>query len=464
MELRALLEFCEKGIITAERMRVVDRNAIALGLPAARMMESAGIALARAVLAERPGKVLVLCGRGNNGGDGMAAARHLQPAVDTEVWYHEDPAMTAETRHQLHLLPLSAVPVHPVRCPADAALLPGSLSSADLVIDALLGTGAGGYLREPYATMVRDVNVSGVPVLSADVPTLGIRPSRVLAFHRPKGAGAEVAGIGIPLAAEVLVGPGDLSLIPERQPDAHKGASGNVLVIGGGPYQGAPYLSALAALRAGADLVRIASPVPSPYPDLIHEPLPGQRITDEHTDALSRLAARADVIVCGMGAGPGAHGVFCDVVPSCNKAVIDADALFDPLPRTREVVYTPHGGEFRRVTGHAVPMDPAERARTAREAGFPGTILLKGRVDVITDGVRVRFNTTGTPAMTVGGTGDILAGVTGALLCTLPPFEAACIAAYTTGAAGEAAAGGMQAGILASDLLPRIPQVLYGGK
>ena len=144
---------------------------------------------------------------------------------------------------------------------------------------------------------------------------------------------------------------------------------------------------------------------------------------------------------------------------TARKAVFDADALRLPLPKAKgETIYTPHAGEFTRITGVTLPEDTIGRARAARKAGLPGTVILKGHIDIITDGKQVRFNRTGDLAMTVGGTGDVLAGIAGALLCQLPAFEAACLAAYVNGRAGEAAVACSGGGLLASDLVDRIPQ------
>jgi NAD(P)H-hydrate epimerase len=235
-----------------------------------------------------------------------------------------------------------------------------------------------------------------------------------------------------------------------------------VLVIGGGPYQGAPYLAGLGALRAGADIVRIASPVFEPVPDLIYERLEGRRIGREHTGRLISLAEKADAVVCGNGLGKESHEVVLELAPHCRKAVFDADALRLPLPAAREeTVYTPHAGEYNRITGKSLPDRTADRALAAQKAGIKGTLLLKGHIDIITDGSRVRFNRTGHPAMTVGGTGDVLAGICGALLCQLPAFEAACIAAFVNGKAGEQVAGERGGGLIASELPDRIPGILF---
>jgi hydroxyethylthiazole kinase-like uncharacterized protein yjeF len=457
-------EFRETGTITPARMRVVDRNAISLGLGSLQMMESAGKALADLAAQDLDGLVLVLCGKGNNGGDGMVAARYLQHAADVHVAYLDEPGMSADCQVQRSLLASSRVILHPFRCPGDLEGLSPLFGRAGLIIDALLGTGSEGDLREPLATCVRLANTSGARILSADVPTPGIRAARICAFHRPKVDGSDVADIGIPVAAEVTTGPGELTLVPVRPPDSHKGWGGKVLVIGGGPYQGAPYLAGLGALRAGADIVRIASPVFEPVPDLIYERLPGDRIGPEHTELLIRLAGQADVVVCGNGLGTESHGVVLAVAPHCRKAVFDADSLRTPMPAARETVYTPHAGEFERMTGTKAPEDPVGRGRAVRSAGAAasGTILLKGRIDVISDGSRVRFNRTGSPAMGVGGTGDVLAGVVAGLFARLPPFEAACIGAYVNGTAGAEAASARGGPILASELADLIPQAMSG--
>jgi NAD(P)H-hydrate epimerase len=444
-------------------MRAVEKNAISLGVTELQLMESAGRALADTVLAARPGHVLVLCGKGNNGGDGMVAARHLQRGVDTYVCYLDTRERSAACSHQLAALRWCSVALHPFGCRDDLDALQSLFESADVIVDALLGTGASGTLQEPLATCVAMANASGATIIAADVPTPGMRADRVCAFHRAKGDGAMVIDIGIPAEAECCVGPGDLTLVPVRDKKSRKGAGGKVLVIGGGPYQGAPYLAGLGALRAGADIVRIASPVFEPVPDLIYERLDGGRIGEEHAERLIALAGRADAVVCGNGLGEESHGVVRKVAPHCTKAVFDADALRLPLPVARkETIYTPHSGEFARITGVTLPADTVGRALAAKGSGLQGTVLLKGHIDIITDGTKVRFNRTGHPAMTVGGTGDVLAGIAGGLLCLLPAFEAACIAAYVNGKAGQAAVEHRGGGILASDLVDHIPAILYG--
>jgi hydroxyethylthiazole kinase-like uncharacterized protein yjeF len=455
-------EFLETGLFTPARMRVVDTNAMALGVTELQLMESAGRGLAEQVLAFSPQRVLVICGKGNNGGDGMVAARYLQRGVDTHVCYLDLGKRSKACEHNLAALRHAAISLHPFQSRDDLEGLDSLFGDADVIIDALLGTCARGAAQEPLATCIRMVNSSNAKVIAADIPTPGMRADRICAFHRAKFDGSTVIDIGIPLDAECTVGPGELTLLPSRRKKSHKGAGGEVLVIGGGPYQGAPYLAGLGALRAGADIVRIASPVFEPVPDLIYERLEGKRIGTEHTERLIALSEKADVVVCGNGLGTESHAVMQQVAPHCKKAVFDADALRLPLPAAAvETIYTPHAGEFTRITGSVLPDDTIGRARAAKKAGIQGTIILKGHIDIITDGIRVRFNRTGDPAMTVGGTGDVLAGVAGALLCHLPAFEAACIAAYVNGLAGSAAVLERGGGILASDIVDKIPSVLF---
>jgi ADP-dependent NAD(P)H-hydrate dehydratase / NAD(P)H-hydrate epimerase len=455
-------EFVETGLVTPARMRVVDTNAMALGVTELQLMESAGRGLAEQVLACKPERVMVLCGTGNNGGDGMVAARYLQRGIDTAVCYLDLGRRSRACEHNLAALRHAAVSLHPFQFREDLEALTPLFGNADIIIDALLGTGGRGAIKEPLATCIKMVNATMAKIIAADIPTPGMRVDRVCAFHRAKTNGATVVDIGIPMMAECTVGPGDLTLLPARGKKAHKGAGGEVLVIGGGPYQGAPYLAGLGALRAGADIVRISSPIFEPIPDLIYEWLEGNKIGPEHTERLVALSERADVVVCGNGLGAECHEVVEAVAPHCKKAVFDADALRLPLPAAHgETIYTPHAGEYSRITNTALPNDTIGSARMARKAGIRGTILLKGYTDIITDGTRVRFNRTGDPAMTVGGTGDVLAGVAGALLCHLPAFEAACIAAYVCGKAGESVAKEKGAGMLASDLVNEIPAVLF---
>ncbi|WAI01639.1 NAD(P)H-hydrate dehydratase [Methanogenium organophilum] len=454
-------EFLEKGVISPERMRAVDTNAQGLGVSAVQLMECAGKGLADYVRGMSPGHVVLLCGKGNNGGDGFVAARHLcRDCMVTVIVLSRD-IRSGEALRNFHVLSHCGVDVIIAETPDAVCACRDRITSADVVIDAMLGTGIAGGLREPYATCARVVCESCVPVVAADVPTPGLPAAVVCSFHRAKEGEPVVIDIGIPDEAECFTGPGDLLLLRKKGKHSHKGVGGEVLVIGGGPYQGAPYLAGMAAIRAGADIVRVATPNLLPCPDLIVERTCGQVIGEDDVDRLAALAQRADVTVCGCGLGTESHGVISKIAGDMGRAVFDADALSLPLPVADNTIYTPHAGEFFRMTGCRLPEDPVGRGRMVRDHGPAGVTLAKGPVDVISDNARVRFNRAGTPHMTVGGTGDVLAGIVGALFCHLPAFEAAAVGAYVNGSAGESLQG-LGDGLAATDLLKEIPMVLSG--
>ncbi|RBQ23751.1 MAG: ADP-dependent (S)-NAD(P)H-hydrate dehydratase [Methanocorpusculum sp. MCE] len=457
--MRDLVQFELSGVVSPETMRVVDNNADDYGISAAERMESAGCVLAAAVRSECPASVLILCGTGNNGGDGFVCARHLAKECSVKVIFTGEPK-TPEARAAFSALDGCPVELTTSWSPDDF--------SADVIVDALLGTGAALPLREPYASLVELMNAAKGRVIACDMPTPGARADRVIAFHLAKTQGAEVYSIGIPFGAEVFCGKGDLLSVPEKPAGAHKGWAGYVLVIGGGPYQGAPFLAGTAALRSGADVVRVAAPVDGFMPDLILERLPGDKVGKEHLTRLLALAENADVVITGpgLGADPESLEVAAQVVSAAKRAVVDADLLRNPLPKAREqTVYTPHAGEFARVFC-PVPEKLAERGILVREAAkrAGGTVILKGAVDVISDGSRVKFNQSGAPCMTTGGTGDVLSGVCGGLLARMNAFEAACAAVHAAGLAGELADEDTGDGLIASDLLRHLAYIVYKEK
>jgi len=490
-------------MLTAERMAAVDANAAALGVPRRQLMESSGAAVARAVRDVASGSeggdeddgtaVALVCGRGNNGGDAFVAARFLS-GLDPTVHLLGRPTSirTDIARENWAALERAEIDARVVR---DAAAL--DLGDPDAVVDAMLGTGATGAPREPEATAIRRVNAADATVVSVDVPSgvdantgtaagAAVDPDRIVTFHDAKPGLADldapvaVADIGIPEAAERFTGPGDL-LGLDRSDAGHKGDHGAVLVIGGGPYTGAPALSAQAALRAGADLVRVAVPesvareVQGYDESLIVRPHPGDRLAPPHVDRLLKLAADHDAVVVGPGAGDDdatLEAVRRFVARFDGRAVVDADALAAVPDAVREaggdaaagpkLICTPHAGELAGMGGPALdaPRADVDRVR-AFAADLEVTLLAKGRHDVITDGGDLRINRTGNPGMTVGGTGDVLAGAVGALACRLPPLPAAAAAAYAVGGAGDAAvAAGGENGLLPTDLLGRLPAAL----
>jgi hydroxyethylthiazole kinase-like uncharacterized protein yjeF len=471
-------------MITGSEMAVVDANAEALGVPRKQLMESSGNAVARAVraVADPGAAVTILAGRGNNGGDALVAARFLDD-YDLRVCLlgRAETISTEIARENWTALERAGYDTREVR---DSTAL--ALGDPDVVVDAMLGTGISGALREPEASAAAAVNDADATVVSVDVPSgldtgrgvladSAVDPDRVVTFHEPKPGLAEldapvtVADIGIPAAAHEFVERGDLLRL-DRAPASHKGAHGEVLVVGGGPYTGAPALAAQAALRAGADLVRVACPrrvadqVQGYSESLVVRPFEGDRLEPRHADHIAGLAARQDVVVVGPGLGaaePTLAAVRALLGTLDGTVVVDADALqvVPDVETDATLVCTPHQGELAGMGG---PRREAWRDRRDAVASFAAdlgaTLLVTGRYDVVSNGERTRVNRTGNPGMTVGGTGDVLAGVTGALAARLDPLHAAAVGAYATGRAGDSAAAGDA--LLATDLLGTLPGAL----
>jgi NAD(P)H-hydrate epimerase len=475
-------------MIPAREVRVLDANAEALGVPRKQLMESSGNAVARVVrdLTDPGASVAFVCGRGNNGGDGLVAARFLaEYDVTVHLLGRRETISTRTAAENWEALVESEMDAREV---TDSTALDLGDPDPDLVVDAMLGTGITGALREPERTAARAMNGSSAPVLSVDVPSGvdadtgdgyegAVEADHVVTFHDTKpgladlDAEVRVEPIGIPEAAETFVGPGDLIRL-DRDPQSHKGDHGEVLVVGGGPYTGAPTLSARAALRAGADLVRIACPegiareVQAFSEDLIVRPFAGDHLLPGHVQRLAAMAAEHDTVVFGPGLGD--HEETLEAVRSFlgtyeGTAVVDADALqvVAEVDTEATLICTPHQGELVKMGGETSD-DWRERAdlveRFAAEIGH--VLLVKGAYDVVSDGERTRVNRTGNPGMTVGGTGDVLAGVTGALACVLPPEHAAAVGAFANGRAGDAVVEDRGYGLLATDLIDAIPGAL----
>jgi ADP-dependent NAD(P)H-hydrate dehydratase len=269
------------------------------------------------------------------------------------------------------------------------------------------------------------------------------------------------------------------SKIPPRRRDSHKGMNGVVCIVGGSrTYHGAPFLCAMGAARTGVDLVyvavpsMVATPVRSLSPDLIVIPLPDSKLTRGNASRLAGWLPDLGCIGIGPGLGPQnpneLKNALATLSGKCQTLVVDADALRPPILESPEaqlakMVVTPHAREFERLFGEKVPDALDERVEVVKKAaGAHGVVILvKGPTDVISDGKRVGLNTTHSPAMTVGGTGDVLTGVTSGLAAKgLGRFEAACCAAYINGLAGAEAAKELGLHILASDVVRCIPKAM----
>jgi len=371
----------------------------------------------------------------------------------------------------------------------------------DVVIDALLGIGVKGQLRPPILQVVEAINESKGFKVAVDIPTGidadtggvcgdAVKADLTVTFHKEKEGlpkakkhvgELKVVSLGVPPEAETLTGPGDVSLVTkERLPESHKGDFGKLLVVGGSEiYTGAPAYVGLAALRTGVDLVYVAAPekaatvVSSFSPNLITIKLKGLHFSSGNLSELEPWLTR----VTGLAIGPGL-GASSDTIAAVEELLerveelklpilLDADAL-RALSRSRRkirapMVLTPHVGEFKIITGSEISSDfetrQGEVQTLAHELGC--TVVLKSHIDIISDGHCCKLNRTGNPGMTVGGTGDVLSGIVGALLCQgHDPFHAACAGAFINGAAGDFVYLERGYHMAATDLIEKIPRVM----
>jgi NAD(P)H-hydrate epimerase len=487
-------------ILSADQMREADRRTIdEVGIPSIVLMENAGRQVVAAIessyqdLDER--RVAIVCGRGNNGGDGFVVARTLHHrGVDTSVFLVGHAAeVKGDARINLDILGRLGVPVIEVADEGAWELHFSEISEHDLVIDALVGTGLKAPLAGLHQTVVGDLNASSLPVVAIDLPSgmsadspdlIGdaVDAALTVTLAAPKlplvlppaeqrAGEVVIADIGIPMSViDGLEGPRiDLltrdqvrRLVQPRPADAHKGDFGRVVVVAGSTGKtGAASLAAMGALRSGAGLVTVACPrccqavIAASGLEFMTEGLDDTAAGTVHlSGAEAALALDADVIVIGPGLGRGeAVTTFVHEVFEKSEAplVIDADALnaFAGEPAAlvgregRAVIITPHPGEMARLLGCTV--DDVQADRLGLAADFARShrvhVVLKGHRTVIaTPDGRVFVNPTGCAGMATGGTGDVLAGMLGAWLAQLLDADAACrLGVFLHGAAGELA-------------------------
>ncbi len=483
---------------------ILDVNSEYLGVSTLQLMENAGRSIADEIGVRfgRGSSVMIYGGTGRNGGDGMVAARHLA-SREFKVTYRlvgEESAIsdqaTAKNWRVLRAMS-STVRIEQVH---DSSAL--TESGSDILVDALLGTGVRGKLRQPIMRAVEVINASRGFKVAVDVPTgidsetgeiLGqaVRANLTVTLHSMKKGflkakkfcgEIKVADIGIPSEAAIFAGPGDVNAVVVRRPlEAHKGEFGRLLVIGGSEiYSGAPTLVALAAYRTGTDLVYVAAPektaqaISSVSPNLITLKLPGENLTSSHIGLLREHLESANAVVIGPGLGMNGQTVsavrkiVAQAIQLKKPLLLDADGLkalgvirkklFDGV-----TVVTPHAGEFQAVSGNAPSRDLKTRSDEVRAfASKSGAVvLLKGHTDIVSDGVRVKLNNTGNPGMTVGGTGDVLSGiVAGSMAQGIDGFRAAVAGAFINGAAGDLAEDKYGYHLTATDLLEHIPRVM----
>jgi NAD(P)H-hydrate epimerase len=494
-------------VLTAAQMREVDRRTIELGIPGIVLMENAGLRVVE-FLAEKfaplaAQRVVILCGKGNNGGDGLVVARQLFTRFRMKrlhvVLFANPGELKGDAAQNLRMLEACG-------CPVDAALTP-DMFDATAVVDALLGTGIRGSATGDIAEAIHAVNTyfPAAKVVAVDIPSgmpsdtgepagEAARADYTVTFTAPKVAQALapncnavgellVAPIGSPAGlyegddsiSLSLIEPGMFAsfLLAPRPLDSNKGKFGHVLVIGGSRGKtGAAAMTGMAALHAGAGLVTVASEesaipaIASHAAELMTEVLDAAR--------LDKLAKDKSVIAVGPGLGsaPETAALVRDIVACLPQPmVVDADGLnalaganwsAGGHPR----VLTPHPGEMSRLTGKTVAEVQADRVGIAREFARQRnvTLVLKGSRTVIAfpDG-RAWINPTGSPAMAKGGTGDILTGLIAGMLAQFPRHAHRSVAAavYLHGLAGQLVAKAVgEKSLMATDLLRYFPRAL----
>ncbi len=488
-------------ILTVAQSVEADRLAAATGIASIELMENAGRAVADVVASCAPAAaVVVLCGPGNNGGDGLCAARHLSQR-DCRVRVHSLVDQSVLRGDAEEMARRWAGPILPA--------FPEVLQQATIIVDALFGAGLSRPLDGLAADLVRAVNASGSTVIAADVPSglhgdLGrpidgpdgicVRATRTVTFFRAKPAhflmpgrrfcGAlTVADIGIPRQVLDNIQPHNFANGPELwqrrypvpAPDGHKYRRGHAVVVSGPMHAtGAARLAARGALRVGAGLVSVASPTgavginAAQLTAIMVKPFDGAKGL---TTLLSDRRLNAVVIGPGCGAGAGTQDLVAAVLASGAAAVLDADALTsfsdDPSLLFRQLhencVLTPHEGEFERIFPGVLGAS-SMKLEAAREAATKAgcVVLLKGADTVVAspDG-RAAINSNAPPFLATAGAGDVLTGMIGGLMAQgMNAFDAANAAAWLH---GEAAAR-FGPGLIAEDLPEQLPGVLQAAR
>ena len=508
-----------RPVFTADEMRSLDQRAMGeLRIPGATLMENAGRGAAERILAALPTlglprrrvRVVILSGKGGNGGDGFVVARWLKRAGHrVQVFLLAAPGdLRGDPALKYHELARAGVRV---QVAGDEATLAGALADADLVVDALLGTGARGAPAPALSRAIELINAAGRPVVALDIPSglsadgaapegPVVRAALTPTFAGIKrgllvGRGPEVAGrvevvdIGVP-PAEVsrgidtfLIEAADVARhFPSRPRESHKGSYGHVLLVAGSIGKtGAAALAARAAMRSGAGLVTVATAasaqpvVASLLLEAMSEPLPETGVGSVSLKARERigeLLETRDALALGPGLGLDEDTQALAralVVESRRPCVVDADALsalVGHLERLRDApaarCLTPHPGEMARMLGVSVAEVQRDRIATARRfaTAFAAHVVLKGATSVIAtpDGT-VLLNPTGNPGMASGGTGDVLTGVLGAFLARgLAPADALASAVYLHGLAGDIAAARQgEESLIAGDVIDALP-------
>ena len=510
------------SVVTASQMRQLDRRATEeYGIPSLLLMENAGLQTVRELERAFPhlarSRVAVVCGKGNNGGDGLVVARHLfDRGITVEVFLlARQPELKGDARTNLEILRRLGAPIYEVTTSQELEAIREVIERADVVVDAILGTGTIGPVKGLFEEAIELLNRFGKPIVALDIPsglnsdegvipypninavltvTFGL-PKRALILYPAASCAGRVVTVDIGLPRQLLTDPlldvllvqaEDLvSVLPLRDPNAHKGTYGHVLVLAGSPGKtGAAAMCALSALRIGAGLVTLALPeslndaMEAKLTEVMTEPLPETR---ERTVAHAALERVLDLMqgkrVIAIGPGLSIHPETAELIRAVVKTakaqiVVDADginALGSNLDMLRDVAFppilTPHPGELARLLGidrdevvrHRIPI--AQKVATS----FGVHLVLKGARTLIANPEgQVAINMTGNPGMATGGTGDVLTGLISGLLAQgVSAGLAVKAAVYLHGLAGDLAAEAVgQEAMVASDLMTQIPEAI----
>ena len=441
-----------------KEFQILDINAIDNGLDIYHLMNNAGNSLAKHILAKFSdcNSFIFVCGKGNNAGDGYVAASILNDNnLDVIVINLED---------KIKPIPQKALELYKGRIESVNFL--NTLSDSNtLLIDCLLGSGIKGEPKEPYREVIDKIN-KFKNILSVDVPSGFMKnntvvPTQTITFHDTKFGMSKsnsgdifVVDIGITEFIDQSCGPGELLLFPDFNPNNHKGENGRVAIVGGGVYSGAPSLAGLGAYRTGVDLVHLFVPassfdqVSTFAPELIVHKLESEYITEDVVEVLGQHNFDSIVIGPGMGKMDESLSATSKIISNFDNLVIDADAINTYNFSRKNILMTPHLGELTRLD-----INSSEEDLISFSKKHGVTLLLKGKIDLMSDGYILKRNYTGHPRMAVGGTGDILAGICGGLMARgLSPLEAARLGSYTLGLAGQQCYEANGPGFLPSDL------------
>ena len=498
-------------------MMVTDANCEYLGLSRLCLMESAGKSLGEEIAKiavfsfAKPVKVVMFTGSGGNGGDAFVAARYLlNRGYDVDIYMLKDNIHSSEAKTNLDVLlnmkpRLSRLTIHNLTNVGNFKLEDEEF----IIVDGILGTGIKGNLQENIKKAIELINESKGLKISIDVPSgmdpltggvddIAVVPDYTISFHKIKtgvrDADEEIVGglvtadIGIPLEAEYFINYGDFLRLKNRSNSSHKGNNGSILIIGGSKdYHGAPAISGMAAFGAGVDLVYVATPqaasipIKSASPDLIVKSLEGDYLNLNHLDEILKLADKVDSVLIGPGSSINdeTSKLFNILVSKIKKPIVlDADALkqvdISLIKNKKNIILTPHLAEFNKFFNADLKLDLdsydfnkvdnniSEFQKVTKS--IKGTVVVKGKNDLILSSSKFRINRSGNAGMTVGGTGDALAGIITALSSQgLNTFDSACLGVFINGLAGDKAYENYGNGFSASNLVSFIGNVIKNG-